>query len=207
MGVYIRILREEIKKQALSKIVPKVNGRIQKDFNIKKNKLLTKFDNHPVTQELKAGPGTESRFLSVGNLFSLLGFYRGEDPAGTVRQILQEDIELDNMTQPRITVGKTIKIEKRVLLPSQDEIRRKAADRLPLEWADRPWLDMIERGIAGFPRFLSNLNWRGKNKPSFKTSRSGTAIEIKTNLDRGSAPPIKYVSELMAYFRSLISGK
>ena len=206
MPIHYNLLRQEILQQARSKIVPKINRAIENNFNDKKDKLIDAFDNHDVTQELENGPEATSRFLSVGNLFSLLGFNAGERPTDALRKILKKDIYLDKSSKIEVKQN-LIEIKKQVWMPTQDDIRRRAAEELPLEWTDRSWLDLIERGITGFPWFLSNLGNRNKRKLTFKSSRSGTGIETRANFDRGTVPPIKYMSELLNYFRSLITKK
>jgi hypothetical protein len=59
------------------------NDIVQDRFNKIKNELIQEFLNHPVTQEIKAGPNTTNisgTLNGKGNLFSFIGFYEGDDP-------------------------------------------------------------------------------------------------------------------------------
>jgi hypothetical protein len=208
MPIYYRLLREEIARQAPKVITPKVEKMIEREFDKKKKKLMERFEEHKVTQELEAGAEATSSFLKVGNLFSLLGFYADEKPVDQLREILNKDIYLDKSTKMVIHQD-TIEIQKQVWMPSQEDIREKTSSVGVSKWTDRSWLDMIERGIPGLPWFLSNLNWQHpkRQRPNFKTSRSGTGLEVATNLGRGATGPIKYISELMRKFRESILGR
>jgi hypothetical protein len=208
MPLYIRLLMEEFKKQVPSKIIPKANKILEGRFSEYKKKLMEKFNEHPVTQELEAGSSSPSSFMNVGNLFSLLGFYHDEKPTEQLKKILDKEIYLDPTTQTQMHETK-MEITKRVWIPSQDDIKDKLQSPGVSEWTDRSWLDLIERGIPGFPWFLSNIDWHHpkRKKPNFKTSRSGTGIEIETNLGHGSLGPIKYIRGILENFKNRIMGK
>ena len=47
----------------------------------RKRKLIDKFEEHNVTQEIRAGPFASSKFLDEGNLNSFIGFNPGEGDA------------------------------------------------------------------------------------------------------------------------------
>ena len=210
MPLYIRLMREEMERQAPSVILPIIEPEMERKFGEAKAQLMQDFDKHDVTQEMLGGANANSTHLKVGNLFSLLGFNSDERPTDSLRDIINDDVKLDAGT--RIKMHRTtMEVQKVVWLPSQDEIKDKAQQANPLEWTSRSWVDLIERGITGFPWFLSNLNWAHPTHkpPNFKnSSRSGTGIEIETRLPgHGSTSPIKYISELMRDFRESLFHK
>ena len=56
-------------------------------------KLMSEFENHPVTQEIEAGPGTSNisgTLNGYGDLFSYIGFDAGDNPIMAIKIILEK---------------------------------------------------------------------------------------------------------------------
>lgn len=206
MGVNYRVLRLEISNQAEKVILPRIKPLIKQEFESKKEIMLQEFDNHGVTRELKAGstdstaPSSYIKTRKGGNLFSLLGFEAGTDPTEAVREILNKDVKL-NLSQITKEVGSNnIVFKTPIRIPTLDTIHEKVAQKSPTPWTSRAFTDAIERGITGFGKYLFDATRH------FKASRSGPAIQIDATLREGSTPRIKYISQIIANFKSLIKG-
>ena len=206
MPINYRNLRIEIDRQSKDAIYRKVKPLMQAEFEARKQVVLDEFDAHPVTQELEAGPDASSQFIDTahgGNLYSFLGFNAGENPTEAIRKVLQEDLRLNISQTTREVHQNTIIFKTPVRMPTLTTFHDKVGSQVPLEWTSRSFTDLLERGITGFGQYLFDTirNFGG-------ASRSGPAIQInKGTLRGGSAPRIKYVSEFLARFRSLIGGK
>ncbi len=183
---------------------------LKKEFNKKKKEVIQYFDNHPVTKELEGGADAPSNVVQTshgGNLFSLLGFEDGEDPAGVVREKLENDIQATDVLIGTTKKKNTLLVSLRVTTPTISEISQEVQEELALEWTDRPWLEIIERGSSGFPQYLfrslSEQNQKGK---ALKNSRSGTAIQVKNTLRSGSAKGVRYISDVLKKVRQIFRG-
>ncbi len=176
-----------------------------RELDTKKSEILQYFDNHLVTQELQAGPEAEGSIVTTdkgGNLFSFLGFYADEDPAGVLREKLDAAIQpKDLLIATKSTKKNTILTSLRVKTPTIPEISKEASDEVQLEWTDRDWVQTIEKGSSGFGSYLFKL----VNK--FKSSRSGTAIQAKNTLRDGSFRGVRYVSDVLAKARKILKGE
>jgi hypothetical protein len=214
-GVNYRQLRLEIDRQAETAIYSKIKPLIKQEFDSKKEAMLRDFEQHPVTEALKAGaanPEVDDGLVNTahgGNLFSLLGFEEGTDPTVAVREVLTDDVKL-NLSQTKRQV-KTDVIEFRtpVRIPNLETVHEKVGQKQRLAWTSRGFTQLIERGIPWFSSYLFD------NRRRFgDASRSSTAIEAKNQktgglvkVRDGSFGPIRYVSDILARFKSLIQGK
>ena len=60
-------------------------------------KLLSSYEKHPVTREIKRGPQTSNisgTLGGYGNLFSFIGFDSSEDPTSVISEILNKEIKV-----------------------------------------------------------------------------------------------------------------
>lgn len=208
-GVNIRLLREEIERQVIKNADAIFNKEIKpivtKKFKALKQELLDSFDEHDVTQEIEGGPSADSKFVKTiagGNLFSLLGFNGGENPTAELRKVIKEKVNLKIESVTRKNTKNGILWEIPVEMPTLGEIEKEAASRNPLDWTSRGWTYLIEHGIPWFAHYL--FRERG-----FKTSKSGTAIEVKGTISQGrtSIHGTPYISEIMRKFQDAISNK
>lgn len=209
MAVNFRVLRREIASQA-PKVVSRAEPFLKQRFEDKKKDLLQAFDDHEVTKEIQRGPGTQTSLLDQGNLYSAIGFDEGEHPTTPLRAYLKKEIDLDTKTDIENQAGRLF-LRKKVFIPTLDEVNNEAGEATPVhdDWTSRAWTDLIEKGIPGFPRFLSVLTSEKDRKKRYRIeeSASGTAIQVKTaNLRGGSNRPISYISGLLARFKASISA-
>ncbi len=205
-NINIRLLRQTISAQGAKQIANLANDAIKVNFETKKKLFLQAFDEHPVTQELNAvsdNPTARSSFVARGNLFSLIGFNEGEKPALALRDYLNKNIKLKMGDKRTKIQNDRIIIETPVEIPTLSEVNDNMGQEVPLEWTDRPWTDLLQRGITGFGQFVSGLF------TSPKPSRSGGGLQHagKDVQLSGSVGPIKYVNELLARFKDLLGGK
>lgn len=159
--------------------------------------MIEEFVQHPVTQEINAGPtasNTSGTLGGVGNLFAFLGFDISDNPTLDILEILYKT--------PRVSKVKTSPNGKFVIylrdMPNAPEIFAAT----PLTWANsKSWAEGIESGIAGFGRFMYDGD---KGFPSPKPSHSGHGIQIKGLLRGGKFENTKYISSIINNFTKKI---
>src|SRR6266511_790257 len=189
------------------KIEPQVYNQVKANFESAKQQMIDDFDEHPVTQEIEAGPEAEnitdtleprSDTNSGGNLFSFIGFNASNKPTEVVRKILKNDTRL--IRKPQITkTTNTVSYSYVAEMPSKDEL----AEKTPLPWpgfTERSWLLGIEEGISGLNYYIYSL------KLSFSaSSRSGTGLQYKKQLSSGLRfKNISYISPVLNAFKSKV---
>lgn len=212
-GVNIRVLEAELRRQS-KKITPAVEAAIEKRFDSYKEGLMKQFEAHDVTVDLEGGPLGPSKLVKVGdisdrkgsenntgtarggNLYSLLGFEDGEEPITELREILEDEIILDDSIKV-FTNGAKIKIEKRVIIPAISDIKTRTSNPI---WTDRSWIELVERGIPWFQSYLFKSTGFGER------SQSGTGIEAKNRVRSKLMPAVPYLSKLLAEFKQKITN-
>lgn len=145
-------------------------------FNGAKNRLIKKFDEHPVTQEIKAAENTSdpitidntSGLLSgKGNLFTFLGFTKGRKPTAQVRAVLEQ---INIINRP------TIRIVRRGVIfeyPVAGDAEQEVINASPMEWeSGNSWVEGVKRGVSGLSNYIY---WkRILNNPAVSRSTGGT---------------------------------
>lgn len=170
------------------------NRSVQKDLRLlaekilqeQKQQLIEEFDNHPVTKEIAAGAEAQNQsgtLGSKGNLFSFIGFNQGSDPLTPIRKLLQK-ISLSSLS-PNIR-GQSVKFK--VEIPDREEFE--ASSKMPWE-SGRSWLYDIERAMSGLGYYLYGR---------FNKSRSGTGIQLDTNVTSMTFTPVKYFGDMLNRF-------
>ncbi len=210
MPLNIAALRTVVAKQAQPVLIRQIRPIVKLDFESKKEQFLQAFDNHPVSQEIKEGPDAFSRVQSVaaagGNLFSLLGFWNHQDPIGSLREYLNDNIVLYKTGAGKLKGNKII-FETDVQGPTLDDINSVMANDQDgkLDWNKRGFTDLLETGISGLPRYLFDLTRDFSHIPS----RSGPAIQAKGNLRQAAETTgkIPYMSELLRVLERTISPR
>lgn len=206
-SINTRLLRQIVSEKIAKNINTKADNVIKKNFEEKKEQFFKDFDEHPVTIELNQAsknPMARSQFLPKGNLFTLIGFNAGEDPAQELRAYLQENIKLNLKSKKAKAVNGKIIVETQIQIPTLGEINKEMANRVPLEWTSgRAWTDLIQKGITGLGQFVAAL------LASPKPSRSGGGLQHpgKSEQLSGSVGPIKYINGLIKDFKDSIKGK
>lgn len=161
-------------------------------FLREKKKLINNFESHPVTRELRGGPGASnfSRTLpgGYGNLFSFIGFEESSDPVDIVRDAL-DNTRIQKRPQKKIKNEK-VTFSFVVDYPTLHEL--KSATRMPWE-AGLSWLDRIEKGISGFGYYMNTRNRR--------FSRSGAGLQMDRKIRDGKYSPVSYYSGIINRFK------
>lgn len=148
-------------------------------FGGAKRRLIKKFDEHLVTQEIKAAEDSGdpitikniSGLLNLngrGNLFTFLGFTDGKKPTAKVREVLDQ-INLINRPGIRI-VKKGVIFEYPI---NNQDLEQSVIDASPMDWeSGNSWVEGIKRGVSG----LSNYIYWKKilNNPAVSRSTGGT---------------------------------
>lgn len=209
MGLNSRFLRLAVNKSVEPILAREARELMQHDFDVKKEQVLKEFDQHPVTQELEGGETAFSRIPALatagGNLFSFLGFYRGEQPAEELRDYLDESITLQPHRGRGKTVGNKLVYTAKVSFPTIEEIDTAMRARAPLEWVSRPFTSLISKGAPGLPNYLF------RESPRFKSpdpSRSSTAIQTHSKALRGgSFSGVPYVGEILNTIKRLFASR
>jgi hypothetical protein len=161
------------------------NDIVQDRFNKIKNELIQEFLNHPVTQEIKAGPNATNisgTLNGKGNLFSFIGFYEGGDPIQDILNIL-ESIEVRFIKD--IQSGNQFSIN----FPEPKDI----FSVTPMPWASgRSWARGIESGISGLGFYMFKKS---------SQSRSGEAIQTSVSINSVRFKNTAYISSLLAKYK------
>lgn len=179
----------------------RVDTMYRNRFNTEKQEFLKAFDAHPVTQEIKSGPGTDVSNISntlhgKGNLASFIGFEDTDNPTDDVRNVLENNLVIIKSAKAE-PVGTKVRYRFSLRIP-EDEI--KEASKMPWE-SGVSWVYGIERGISGFGNYLRGLF------QSPDPSRSGRAIQAKHDVREGSFKTRPYLSELFKKLINAIGGK
>lgn len=193
------IFKREVNKLIFSKDIQSLAyQRASKELEKYKRETLAEFNNHVITQELDAGPeGTNISDTLPGtkedaNLFSFIGFNKGEKPTDQIRQILSSEINLDQNPISK-KQEKGVLFQFPVNIPTLKDIHAQT----PLPWEKgRSWVKGIERGISGLGYFLSGIF------SSPDPSQSGGGIQSDYKVRKGSFAPRKYLSEILANLKN-----
>jgi hypothetical protein len=208
MGLNSRLFRLAVNRAVDPILVKEARELMEVEFDTKKEQVMEEFDGHAVTKELQGG---ETAFSSIpalagvgGNLFSFLGFYRGEKPAEELRDYLDKSITLSPHRGRGKSVGNKLIYTAKTSFPTLDEVDRVMGQKLPLDWVSRSFTNLIAKGAPGLPNYLFRENPRFKSPDP---SRSSTAIQTKSTLRGGSFGGVKYVSEIIGTLKRLFAQK
>jgi len=171
----------EYKKYA-KKIVTERFERIKINF-------INKFNQHPVTREVLAGPRSSNlsgTLGGVGNLFSFIGFEARQKPIDGVRPLFNK------MFLTSIQIKKDGSFICFASYPKLKDYYQAT----PLPWATgKSWMEGIERGISNLGFFL--------NQKSEK-SRSGQGLQASNKINKISFQKTPYMSKLINEFEAEI---
>lgn len=177
---------KNITRQGIADVRRVIEPRLVKRFNQIKEELLDSFNFHPVTKEIEMGPSADNISGTIkgeGNLFSFIGFSRGDNPTDAIRSRLKNI----NMT---IKFRSAEVFQIFVNSPDRQEIFRMS----PMPWAKgRSWVKGVEQGMSGLGRFLYG------NYPS---SRSGAGVQTKGSVRKVTFSNVKYVSAILRKFEN-----
>lgn len=175
-------------KQVNSEILQIAKNLVEKEKNI----LIKKFNDHPVTQEIESGENASNisgTLGGYGNLFSFIGFLKGSNPIGPIKNLLNQ-IKLNEKSTRKENI-----FSFKIQIPSKDDIA--SVSKMPWE-SGRSWLWDVEKSISGLGAYLF-----GK----FKQSRSETAIESKYNFRNKIFVKVSYFTPMYNNFIKQLQGK
>jgi hypothetical protein len=167
-------------------VLAAAKAEAEKVLSQQKEILINEFNNHPVTQEIEAGPEASNSSGTLGgkgNLFSFIGFDDADTPVAPVKELLN-----------KITLGSIKKntaagiLQFKVNMPSEEEFE--AISKMPWE-NGRSWLFEIERAISGLGNYIYG---------QFKNSRSGTGYEVSSPIDTKTFSPVPYFKTMLEKF-------
>ena len=166
---------------------------IENQFKIIKKNFINHFLRHPVTKEIKNGPGSSNitNTLPTGNLFGFIGFESGDSPLDLVENRLKEtSIVIKNRKFGSYGFIWTFLVTS----PSLQELY----DMTPMPWANgASWLRDIEgRGIPNLGQYLFKKS---------SSSRSGAGIQ-NDNLSNGARVKIPYIRSILEDFEDSLNS-
>lgn len=182
-----KAFRQELKKNVEPEIEKLAYQEAEKIVEENKRVMLAEFDAHPVTKELKAGPDAENSSKTLGgygNLFSFIGFNKGDDPISVLREILNFPVKISRKPTSKTRRGYSFKVD----VPTSREIE--AETPLPYE-PSRSWVRGIERGISGIGYYIYR---------KIHGSRSGSGAQSKKQLRGGRFGNRSYLSKILDKF-------
>lgn len=194
MARFTKILKDKAMRRLVNdKKVHRQAYRLSKArFEAKKRKMLSDFENHPVTREIEGGPNASNisgTIIGEGNLFSFIGFDNMYNPIDPVLNLLRQGTTLSNV-KPRMQKAKDrIYLGFRVNIPSNGELA--AVSKMP--WEPGSWLFKIERGLSGLGYYIY--------EKYIKVSRSGTGIQSDGKVRQAMYRRTKYMSAILSTFR------
>lgn len=190
----MKIIRH-VTKQLLNNPPVTVINNMQVRVEAARKRLEKAFENHPITQEIEAGPdanNTSNTLGGYGNLFSFLGFYAGSSPLAVIRDFI------GGITVSEKPTGKMVGKDKihynfHVFSPVSKE---DLFDQTELEWLGKSWLKGIESGLSGLGYYLFFPDGADQD------SRSEMGLQSQKNKIRSlTYRPTKYFSALLWSFK------
>lgn len=179
-------------------------------FNPAVAAMKYQFEEHPVTQELKGGIGSQNISKTIigdfredsdkgdspPNLFSFIGFDSDSNPTESI----EKHLDPSDSAGPKITYkGKNsdnTSFNFLISAPNTEVIYRET----PLPWAPGiSWAQRIEQGLPGVGQFLNTILKRG--------SHSGGGIQVQNKLRTGTYRATSYLTAIFNNFLKSFSGK
>jgi len=157
---------------------------VTEKYEESKEKFLEEFDDHPVTKEISEGPNASNisnTLNGIGNLFSYIGFYAGENPTDDLKTLLVKSFNLkkkNSKTSTRFVIS----------YPDIDTIQKET----PMPWeGGRSWATGVERGISGFGYYIYK---------KFLKGRSEEALQVENKVRGSTFKKVRYMSEIIKNF-------
>ncbi len=172
---------------------------IKKRIGGLKGVILKEFDRHPVTKELNQGSGgvnISNTLNGVGNLFSFIGFYKGQNVIAPVREVLKSKFGLVGRQGKKRGRKGVEAFTYQIAFPSLKSFD--LISRMPWE-SGNSWVVGIEKGISGFSHYMYLKTGEGKELTS--KSRSGKGLQSRKTLNVGIFKPTPYITEILANYR------
>lgn len=174
------IIKREIPRLAPALFLPELRTEVSRAFMSAKSRMIAEFLNHPVTIEIQAGPNASNisgTLGGYGNLFSFIGFERGDDPISPIIELLQGSrVEFTSQTVRGLDAV--------IYMPSSEEIFAAT----PMPWAEgRSWAKGIESGISGLGHYIQMRDM----------GRSGGGIQAGSRLSGVKFRNTQYISAFL----------
>jgi hypothetical protein len=193
---YAAIYREfERSMDSYPQIVAAVDVMAKTLFQRCKDAMLKDFNDHPITEELKAGPEAENISNTLdgreGNLFSYLGFYFTDEPTKNLEMLLN-NVSMRKSTRRGTTVYYT------VAYPDKNDIEPLTR----MDWGGgTSWAYAVENGDFNGDEHLSHYIYK-----TYLGGRSQQGIQVKGVYAESDFLPRPYISEIMGNFIERING-
>ena len=188
-GNLLRVKRKVQKPTAKTRVLAR--KKAERIFERAKKDLINSFKNHPVTQEIQAGPNSSNSSGTLGgygNLFSYIGFAAGANPIATVLAALEDGVEMEKRAVEK-KVGKFFEFAFNIKIPTMNVL----SAITPMPWeSGRSWLDGIEKGISGFSSYMYGRS----------NGRSGAAIQTRSKIRSGGFRNTPYMSKILKDFKT-----
>lgn len=190
--INLQQMRKQL-KTSLTSLAPLARNNARQIFYSKKQRILGEFRRLKISQEIIEGPEGESGLLNYGNLFSFLGFNKGDKPVDELITFLRANIQIDEKVPIINYSNGVINYSFTVSSPTEEDIESVT----PLEWdRNRSWLREIEDGASGFSFYIFK-----KYFDKSTGSRSTTGLQSKRGVRSGEFGPRPYLSTLMSFIK------
>lgn len=204
--IFMKKITERIYNQPTSQKLEKaIQARANVIFENAAIVMQKEFEEHPVTQEIDGGIGSDNISDTLGggkapnNLFSFIGFRGSDRPTEPIRKRLDPE----NKEGPKmVKVGKdvrgtAVRYQFKVSVPFEEIYKE-----TPIPWAKGlSWAEKIETEIPGFAHFLAAYG--------LKNSRSGGGVQVEDEIRSGEFNPPKggYLKGIFERFAARIRGE
>jgi hypothetical protein len=196
-------LNADIFRKSMMTTIPQLKAlgaaNLQRKFDAGVNDSVKVLESHSVTQELiqsSHNPQKSNSRLIEGssiyaNLFNVLGFNAGQNPADDLRSfLLQEAFEFNKNQVTAAPLGNS-KVILDYFISFSDLKDTDNYEKFLLEWNGKSWLRLIEEGINNVEFFLQ--------KDKYGRSTGGIQLPHKVN-EMAKFIPEKYYSLMIEAF-------
>jgi len=200
LNIDYKVIEKKFYREAgkLQLVMAKAKTIADRNFRRIHKALLDEFEQHPITQELMAGPNPDENPSGTlgsmsGNLFSFLGFYAGTDPTERLRNLLM-NIKLGRGYYSNGIISFSVQN-----IPTKNKI----IDATRMVWGSRTsWAFAVETGKFHGDADLSHFifkTWAG--------SHSGTGFQLKgVKYTEEKFVPKEYISVILGKFKEKVGN-
>jgi len=162
---------------------------IEPEIEKRQKDLDRKFEAHPITVELNAGPrafNTSGTLGGYGNLFSFIGFPAGARPTEVISRIFKEKIKFKVKR-----AGSKGRYIVTFFIPDIQEIY----GLTPIPWlTGKSWVQGVETGLSNLGQYIYSAT-------GLVSSTSGTGIQAKNKASGVSFSNTPYITKLIGNFK------
>jgi hypothetical protein len=205
-------LKQQVAQQAGPRITTVVDRVLDRKYERSRKIFLDSIRNHPISQELEAGPEAENNSKTLGNvknggnLFSFFGFPEGSVPIELLMDYLEDKENVKRNPTKRTRGKKEITYSSSVDLPDIRTLESLTSKGEPAhitdKYSNQGWIYGVRRQHPGYPRYIYDVVER------FKKSRSGTAVQLEGIVRQGSFfARSEYLSKEIRDFRKNLNKR